>query len=148
LLLLASAVAATAQTADYSVEARFAERPIDRVLARVDPELDEWIGERDYEAVNAKLKAIAKGVISGKEGFPPLAHELERFAKLELVELKIVSSGRSSQTVDSAEIGVRVELGGTAPDGRRLSLLGPMQMTWKRAGGDWALAEAAVGTLR
>jgi len=146
--LTLSVAVASAQEAEYAVEANLGARPIDRVLARVDAGQDEWIGEQDYEAINARLREIAKRIVAGKGEFPALAHELERFETVELAELKIVSSNRADASDRRAEIRVRVELGGRTADGRLLSLLGPMQMTWEPAESDWRLASAAVGTLR
>src|SRR5690606_37029353 len=116
-LLLAFALVAGAQQTDYKVGATFVPRPIDRVLERVDAEKDQWIGERDFEALNVKLKEISKKIIEGKGEFPTLSREIERFQSLTLVELKIVSSNRASEGSPFADIAIRVEMGGRTPDG-------------------------------
>ena len=148
IMSLVVSLAVSAQQAEYKVEAPLAQRPIDRVLERVDANLDEWVGERDYEAINAKLKSISKDITSGKGGLEPLAEALGRFETVTLSELKIVGSNRSTEGASLAAIRVRVELGGRTADGSLLSLLGPMQMVWKRAGEEWQLASAEVGDLR
>jgi hypothetical protein len=114
----------------------------------VDTGLDSWIGEQDFDAISAKLKEISTRIKSGEGSFPPLAHELERFAKVRLAELKIVSIRRSDLESANTEIIVRVELGGNERDGGLLSLLGSMEMTWSRSGQDWRLLSAGVGKLR
>ncbi len=140
---------AFAQTSEYSVDPKFgAQRPIDRILERADPEQDNWVGERDYEEINAKLKTIATGIKDGSGGFEPLKSELERFAHVKLAEFKIVGSRRSDAAAKDAQIDIRLELGGETRDGELLSLLGPVEMRWTRDGDDWTLAETKVGELR
>jgi len=146
--LFVLAAAASAQQADYRVEAPLADRPIDRIIERVDAERDRWIGERDYEAINAKLKEISKHIKEGDADFPPLAEAVARFESIQLCELKIVGSSRASEDAQLADIRVRVELGGRTSDGALLSLLGPMQMIWKLEAREWRLASASVGELR
>ncbi len=145
-LLIAGAFA---QTSEYSVDASFeAERPIDRVLARVDAEQDTWVGEQDYEAINAQLKAIAKGLKDGSESFAPLKTQLESFKALKLVEFKIVGSRRADARAPDARIDIRLELGGESLDGELLSLLGPLEMRWTLDGTNWLLTGTRVGELR
>lgn len=147
-LWLAAAFAVSAQQAEYKVEAPLAQRPIDRVLERVDASRDSWVGERDYEAINTKLKSISKEITAGKGGLEPLNEALARFESVTLSELKIVGSNRASESASLAAIQVRVELGGRTPDGALLSLLGPMQMVWRRDGAQWRLVTAELGELR
>lgn len=148
-LLVAFAARLAAQAPEYTVRPGFDEpRPIDRILERTDADRDEWIGERDFQAIDAELKRIAKALLDGKGAFPALAHELERFDSLSLVELKLVASSRASEDVRSADVRVRVELGGQTSGGKLLSLLGPMRMRWIRTDGKWHLGSAAVGQLR
>ena len=143
------AAAASAQDAEYTVAPVFEfDRPIDRVLERVDAAKDVWIGEQDYEAINAELKKRAGRIKTGEGGFEPLADELKLFKKLELVEFKMIGSSRADSESDVAAIDVRVELGGEAVSGGLLSLLGPMKMRWRRDDGAWQPVAAEVGELR
>lgn len=140
--------AVSAQQTDYRVEAPLAERPIDRIIERVDAARDNWIGERDYEAINSKLKEISKHIKEGDGDFPPLAEAIDRFASIQLCELKIVGSSRATEGARLAQIRVRAELGGKVADGSLLSLLGPMEMVWRLTGSEWRLVTATVGELR
>ena len=147
--IAASTVTAQTEAEDYSVGPRFAEvRPIDRVLSRVDARQDEWIGEQDFEAINARLKAIAGEIKKGDHDFAPLRAQLQRFQSVQVAELKIVGSRRADASASEAAIDVRVELGGRTPDGTLLSLLGPMSMRWVSANGEWSLGATEVGELR
>ncbi len=149
--LLCAAVAG-AQAPEYSVDAVFdSQRSIDRILEKVDAERDEWIGERDFQAIDAELRAIAQAVTGATESraAPDFLREAaESFDSIDLAEFKIVGTRR---TDGLALIDVRLELGGRGPDGL-LSLLGPLQMQWappnEAAGGEWTLAGAALGKLR
>ncbi|MDA2931074.1 VCBS repeat-containing protein [Acidobacteria bacterium AH-259-O06] len=138
-----------AQEADYRVQPKFS-RPmkIAGVLERVDADNDRWIGERDYEAIGAKLKQIAGRLKKGTGGFESLADVLQRFERLVLVEFKIVGSYRARPDEPVARLRVRVELGGETPDKKLLSLLGHMEMTWVRSDQDWKLQNTQVEPLR
>jgi hypothetical protein len=73
---------------------------------------------------------------------------VDRFRKLDLTELKIVASNRSSDRESSTALRLRVELGGIARDGRRLSLLGHATATFEKHTGEWALKAFAPEALR
>lgn len=143
------AALASAQDGDFSLQVDFErERPIDRLLAKVDPSLDVWIGEQDYEAINSELKAIAKALVEDPDSFEPLREHTGAFRSLGLAEFKIVSTGRSSAASGSARVAVRVELGGEASDGRLLSKLGAMDMSWAEAPAGWRLVDSRLGEFR
>ena len=147
--LAAFAALASAQDADFSLQVDFEqERPVDRLLAKVDPSLDVWIGERDYEAINSELKAIAKALIEDPNSFEPLREHTEAFRSLGLAEFKIISTGRSRAASGSARVAVRVELGGNAADGRLLSRLGAMDMSWEETPAGWRLLDSRLGAFR
>ena len=93
-LAAACAPAVWGQAPEFSLDVSYQEdRPVDRVLARVDADSDSWIGERDYEAINSELKTVARSLIEDHASFEPLAGMARRFSRLELVEFKIVSTG-------------------------------------------------------
>ncbi len=144
-VLVLCTVALSAQAPEYSVDAAFeAERSIDRVLQKVDADQDEWIGERDFQSIDAKLKAISKAIVAGE--VPPrfLLETTARFDSISLAEFKIVGIRR----VDASAVAdVRLELGGRTSAGL-LSLLGPIEMAWAALGEDWALDSATVEGLR
>jgi hypothetical protein len=138
-------VALSAQAPEYSVDAAFeAERSIDRVLEKVDADQDDWVGERDFQAIDAKLKSISKAIVGGEVGPEFLRETTARFDSISLAEFKIVGIRR----VDAvAVVDVRLELGGRMSGGL-LSLLGPIEMAWSVAGEEWALDSATVEGLR
>lgn len=147
--LAAFAALASAQDADFSLQVDFErERAVDRLLAKVDPSLDVWIGEQDYEAINSELKAIAKALVQDPDSFEPLRGHTRAFRSLGLAEFKIVSTARSSAASRSARVAVRVELGGEASDGRLLSKLGAMDMSWAEAPAGWRLTDSRLGEFR
>ena len=143
LVLCVLALFPSAFAQDYAVSPQFeSDRPIDRVLARVDATKDRWIGEQDFETINAKLKEAAKHLKEGNAAaLPALASRTARFADLKLVELKIVGSNRADPQSATTSISIRVELGGVAEAGGLLSLLGPMETVWQRRTDDWTLSE-------
>ena len=147
LLALASAVLGLAQQADYTLHADKApDLDIAPVLARADADNDRWVGEQDYQQLNAKLKEIGKKLHDDAAAFPPLADQASRFASLELAELKIVGSRRND--AGQPHLRVRVELGGEDADGKRLGLLGEMEVDWAADGqGGWSVADAEVGAF-
>lgn len=147
--LAAFAALASAQDADFSLQVDFErERAVDRLLAKVDPSLDVWIGEQDYEAINSELKAIAKALVEDPNSFEPLREHAGAFRSLGLAEFKIISTGRSGAAGGAARIAVRVELGGEASDGRLLSKLGAMDMLWAEAPAGWRLIDSRLGEFR
>ncbi|MCC6536170.1 MAG: VCBS repeat-containing protein [Bryobacterales bacterium] len=112
---------------DYRVRAkppRAAE--VERILARTDAFQDHWLGEQDYEAINAIIQR-------NKTALPWPPGLLARFRKLEVFELKIIASNRAQPADLTTQLGLRIELGGEAADGSgRLSLTGPAQTTFAR----------------
>ena len=148
-LMAACASAAWAQGTGFSLDVPYERnRPVDRVLDRVDPNDDDWLGERDYEAIDSELKGIARSLVDDPGSFEPLADKTDRFRSLELVEFKIVSTRRDPSSRDISQVGVRIELGGAASGGGLLSLVGSATMTWLRAEGRWALQGIAPGDYR
>ena len=116
---------------------------VERILVRTDAFQDQWLGEQDYEAINAIVQ-------KDKRGLPWPAGVLERFRKLDVLELKIVASNRARPQEDSTVLGLRVELGGEAADGSgRLSLTGTAQATFTRqgAGAEWKVRKLDLGRL-
>jgi len=144
-VLLLCTAALSAQVPEYSVDAAFeAERSIDRVLEKVDAAQDEWAGERDFQSIDAKLKAISKAIVAGEAAPEFLRETTSRFDSISLAEFKIVAIRR----VDAlAIVDVRLELGGRMSGGL-LSLLGPIEMKWSVSGEEWALGSATVEGLR
>ena len=148
-LAAACAPAVWGQAPEFSLDVSYQEdRPVDRVLSRVDADSDSWIGERDYEAINSELKTVARSLAKDPASFEPLAGIARRFSRLELVEFKIVSTGRVSSDEDLARVEVRIELGGSAPGGGLLSLLGSAAMTWSGNGGAWQPRETELHSFR
>ena len=141
------AVSLTAQQGEYAVEAELSERPVDKVLARVDAALDDWIGEQDFEAINVKLKELGGRLKSGEGSFEPLGPQLSRFRKLALAELKIISSKRSERQSTVAEIDLRV---GRRRGSRRPAAVvpRPATMRWERVEGEWTPVSTTIGALR
>ena len=147
LSVLLGAVFASAQQPDYTLHPdRAPDLDIAPVLARADADNDRWVGEKDYEALNSKLKEIAKKLHDDPAAFPALAKQAARFAQLELAELKIVGSRRNAS--GQPHLRVRVELGGEDSNGRKLGLLGALELDWAPDGqGGWQVAEADVGAF-
>ncbi len=146
---LACAAAARGQSAEYSIEASFdSPRSIDRILEKVDADRDEWVGERDFQAIDARLKAIAEAMAGAAAAPEFLRQAAQDFTAIDLAEFKIVGTRRADGL---ALIDVRMELGGRGPDGL-LSLLGPLKMQWAppdaESGGEWTLVGAEIGNLR
>lgn len=114
---------------------------VERILVRADAFQDHWLGEQDYEAINAIIQR-------DKQGLPWPPGLLQRFARLEVQELKIVASNRARASDDSTVLGLRVELGGEAADGRgRLSLTGPAQVTFQRVNNAWVARKLDLGRM-
>ena len=143
------AALAWGQQANFSLQVEFdRERPVDRVLARVDPARDVWIGEQDYQEIGSALKAIAQALIERPQSFAPLARHTADFGSLSLAEFKIVATDRTGATAGDARIAVRVELGGEAAAGGLLSKLGAMDMSWAETPAGWQLRGSRLGSFR
>ena len=141
LLWLAGAFTVHAQTS-FPVPARAPRAPaVERVLARTDASKDGWIGEQDYETLNAWIQ-------KNKASLPWPKGTLDRFRQLPLLELKIIASNRALASVASTALRLRVELGGTAKDGKRLSLLGHAEAVFDKAGADWQLRSFRLEAMR
>ncbi len=114
---------------------------MERILVRTDAFQDQWLGEQDYEAINALIQR-------NKQNLPWPPGLIERFRKLEVQELKIVASNRAGAAEDSTVLGLRVELGGeTADGGGRLSLSGSAQATFQRVNGTWVARKLELGRM-
>ena len=147
-ILVIVAVAA-GQVPVYRVKPEFPRQlRLDRVLERVDPDNDLWVGEQDFEAINTKLKQIAESMRKGEAGLEGLSDSLSRFDRLTLVEFKIVASSRSEADAQNARVRVRCEFGGQTPDDRLLSFLGYIQTHWSRSEGDWNLTKVELESIR
>jgi hypothetical protein len=131
-----------AQSPSFSVPAKTPRAPeVERVLAKTDASKDAWIGERDYEALNSWLQ-------KNKRTLPWPKGTVDRFAKLDLQELKIVTSNRRSESETTTSLQLRVELGGATKTGRRLSLLGHARADFSQIGGEWKLQRFALEAMR
>ena len=140
---------AWAQETEFSLDLTYEQgRSVDRVLARVDPVADAWIGERDYAEIDSELKKTARALLTDPASLETLAGLTERFRELELAEFKIVSTQRDPSDERTARIEARVELGGTSRGGVLITLVGSARMEWSRSGGGWALAAAELGEFR
>lgn len=115
---------------------------IERVLERTDASKDAWIGEQDYEALNAWIQ-------KNKAKLPWPAGTVDRFRKLAVNELKIVASNRSNSAEATTKLRLRVELGGESKEGKRLSLLGNAEAVFDRGGDEgWKLRSFQPNALR
>ena len=149
LLVLTCAPDAWGQGSDFVLDIDFRQnRPVDRVLARTDAANDIWIGERDYQALDAELKKIGALLRSDPGSFEPLAKQLASFRRLRLAEFKILSTHRPSDAENLVRIRVRVELGGESSGGGFLSSLGTMEMAWFRGQEGWSVQESRAGEFR
>ncbi len=148
-LAVACALAAWGQNPEHRFYPSYQlERPVDRVLAKAHPSAGDWVGERDFAAVDAQLKRIARSLLADRNSFKPLATETERFSELALVEFKILSTSRNENQPPLVRSAVRIELGGTADDGGLLSRLATAQLTWAADEDGLALRDFAVGDIR
>jgi hypothetical protein len=126
----------------FPVSAKAPRAPaVDRVLARTDANNDGWIGEQDYEALNAWIQ-------KNKSSLPWPKGTVDRFRQLQLQELKIIASNRASASVASTALRLRVELGGTAGSGQRLSLLGHAEAVFDKSGAEWRLRSFRLEAMR
>lgn len=148
-LAMACAVAAGAQPVEHRLEVEYAqERPVDRTLGKVDANDDDWVSERDYQAIDEQLKKVAEALTARKESFAPLTELVRNFRRLRLVEFKILSSARDRADSGLAHITARVELGGDGIAGGILALVGEMEMAWALKPDGWSLASASLGEFR
>lgn len=148
-LAAAFVVAAGAQPAEHRLEVEYAqERPVDRTLGKIDANDDDWVSERDYQAIDERLKKVAEALKVRKDSFAPLAELARKFRRLGLVEFKILSSARDSADAGMARVTARVELGGDGFAGGILALLGEMDMTWASKPDGWTLASATLSEFR
>jgi len=148
LLALAAAIG-VAQQADYRVPARFEKKlGIEELFARVDARNDEWVGERDYEAIHQQLEEAAARFKKNEPAFPRLDELAQRFRRIDVAQLKVVGSNRASPDARRAAIRLRVELAGESREGGRLSLQGHWETSWDRDGEQWKLASVAPAALR
>ena len=149
MLMLACASAAWGQGSSFSLDVTYQQdRPVDRVLSRVDASEDRWTGEQDYEAIDSELKGIARSLLEDPGSFEPLAARTGRFRRLELVEFKIVSTARDPFNASVSRVGVRMELGGPGANGGLVSIVGSAAMIWTRGEGAWILQETELGPFR
>ena len=134
------------QGPDFRLEVDYqTDRPVDRVLGKVDAHNDIWIGEQDYAAINAELKKITESLVSAPDSFEALQRHTAGFASLDLAEFKILDVAREGTTGNLVRVAVRAELGGKSTSGGLRSLLGSVRMLWSGENGRWSLLEAAPG---
>ena len=114
---------------------------IDRVLARTDANKDGWIGEQDYEALNAWIQ-------QNKTTLPWPQGTRDRFRSTQLLELKIIASNRALASVNNTALRLRVEMGGVAKNGQRLSLLGHAEAVFDKSPAGWQLKTFRLEPLR
>ena len=127
---------AFAQDDAYRVTPKF-ERPlnIEELLARVDPEKDAWIGERDFESIHRKLDEIARNLRERRPTLARLDEIARRFADV-AGKIGAVSAITDGSFRVSAQGGVIEVLRARGEDGKKVS------------GGDFARAAGlAAGTL-
>lgn len=139
-LAVASALNGWGQSPEYSLGLSFGQsRPVDRVLTRVDAADDAWVGERDYEEIDAELKELASALGTEAAGEGPLMDLVTAFSELELAEFKIVSTRRDPGALHEVAVSAHFELGGRARDGGFLSRQGLAEMTWVEVDGEWSI---------
>lgn len=149
ILAATCATAASGQPSPHRLAVSYAqERPVDRTLGKVSAADDIWISERDYEAIDAELKRVAKALLAKPDSFAPLAAQTSGFRRLRLVEFKIVASDRDPAERQVANVRVRVEVGGEAVEGGLRSRLGSMAMRWSSSPAGWTLEETVPGAFR
>ena len=145
-LMAACASTLGAQDSDFTLDVDFRlNRSIDRVLTKVDANEDVWIGEQDYQGIDAELKRIARSLRDDPGSFEPLAEQARGFRSLRLAEFKILSTRRDTDSDNLARVAVRAELGGESTSGGLLSRLGMLEMSWRKGSSGWTL-ETAVPT--
>src|SRR4029450_5405698 len=139
---------ALAQDDEYRVTPKFERRlDIEELLARVDPEKDAWIGERDFEAIHRKLDQIAQNLRQRQATLARLDEISRGFESPSGVELKITRGERASPEETRARVRLRIELAGKSIDGKLLSILGRWDSIWFNSDGDWKLSELSPGPL-
>ena len=144
--MAACATTLGAQGPDFTLDVKFRlDRPIDRVLAKVDPAEDVWIGEQDYQAIDHELKDISQSLIEDPGAFEPLAEHARGFRSLGLAEFKILSTRRDPESGNLVHVSVRAELGGESSSSGLRSRLGMLDMSWREGSEGWTL-ETAVPT--
>jgi hypothetical protein len=116
---------------------------VNRILARTDAFADQWLGEQDYEAINATIQ-------QQKQALPWPPGLLARFRRLEVFEIKIVASPRAQAEDNTATLALRLELGGPASNGGRLSLTGSAEAVFTKPtpSAPWAAQQIRLGPLR
>ena len=138
-----------AQYSDFTLDVDFRlNRSIDRVLAKVDANEDVWIGERDYQEIEAELKRIARSLRKDAGSFEPLAKQTRGFRSLRLAEFKILATRRDTDSDNLAHVAVRAELGGESSSSELLSRLGMLEMSWRKGSSDWTLETATPMAFR
>ena len=147
--LAALAALTLAQSPDYKVDTKFASKPqVEELFQRIDARNDQWVGERDYEDIHQQLELWAAGLKKGEKTFPRLDTLAPRFSRLDVVQLKIVASGRDVESAPEASIRIRVELAGESRTGGPLSLQGHWETVWTHVQTAWKLDRIAPSTLR
>ncbi|MDX2266732.1 MAG: VCBS repeat-containing protein [Bryobacter sp.] len=131
ILLLAASLFAQ----DYRVPPKFARsRPLDQVLQKVDARTDSWAGESAYEEVHTLLDSWAIDLKKGQARHPRLAELARGLAKVSVVQLKIVASDPSANSLATT---LRVEVSGLTPTQTRLSRYESWRLLWQRDNGTW-----------
>ncbi len=129
---------------DYSTD-----RPVDRVLDKVDAARDRWVGERDYQAIDSELKRIGKALVADPQSFEPLAKWTEELNRVDLAEFKITGIGRAGPAGRFVHAQVRAEVGGYDEAGRPRSALGNLLTVWAEdSEGQWSLQDSGDPVIR
>ncbi len=138
---LVCALTVNGQTS-FPVSAKAPRAPaVERVLERTDANKDGWIGEQDYEALNAWIQ-------KNKASLPWPKGTVDRFRQVQLLELKIIASNRAVAAVASTALRLRVELGGIAKNGQRLSILGHAAAVFDKSSAGWKLRSFLTEAMR
>lgn len=124
--------AALAAQGDFRVKTRTPRAPdVERVTARTDAARDVWLGEQDYEDINALIQ-------KNKRALPWPPGFLGAFRALSVFEVKIISSNRDAAAGPNTTLRLRVELGGVDAGGQRLSRITHARAAFERmSSGGW-----------
>ena len=145
-MTVACALAARGQSPEFVLDVEYVQdRPVDRVLEKVDPSADVWVGERDYAAIDAELKKIAGKLARDTGSLAALREVTGEFRTIDLAEFKIVRIGRETSGPDAVRAGIRFEIGGRDAEGGLLSRSGLVSTAWHRSGSGWTLRDLDTG---
>ena len=140
---------APAQDSSLRLDLNYAkQRPVDRVLAKVDANRDSWISERDYQEIDMELKQWGKALAADPRSLEALSGWTAGLAEVALAEFKITEIGRAGDGQDLVRAQLRAEVGGTDSEGYLRSVLGNMATLWTKEGSGWTLRGTERGKVR